>query len=151
MIFRCAGERAVRALISFILFFCCTTLNAENENYGWPLQDNFGISATFGEFRDDHFHAGIDFSTNGEVGLPVLSIADGKIIRLKVQKRAYGKAIYVLHNNGITSVYAHLSAYSSELGVEQIYQAKIRETGTRYPGDIFIDTPIAAVTERTRL
>ncbi len=110
--------------------------------YGWPLQKNFGVSATFGESRGDHFHAGIDLSTNGDTGLPVLSVADGQIYRLKIQKRGYGKAIYVKHADGLVSVYAHLESYSSDLGLEQKYQQRVTESGNRYVGDIFLDPPL---------
>lgn len=110
--------------------------------FGWPLEANYGISATFGESREDHFHGGIDFSTNGETGLPVLAVADGSVYRLKVQKRAYGFALYIRHEGGWVSVYAHLQGYSPELGLEQLYRDKVRETGDRYPGDIFLDNPV---------
>ncbi len=110
--------------------------------YGWPLKENFGVSATFGESRGDHFHAGIDLSTNGDIGLPVLAVADGQIYRLKVQKRGYGKAIYVRHSDGMVSVYAHLDGYSSDLGLEQKYQQRVIETGNRYVGDIFLEPPV---------
>lgn len=128
-------------------YFCCCFLFlycsfALADTYGWPLRENFGISATFGEYRYDHFHAGIDLSTNGDTGLPVLAVADGEIYRLKIQKRAYGKAIYVRHTDGVVSVYAHLESYSTDLGLEQLYQKKIIETGTRYTGDIQLDAPI---------
>lgn len=112
------------------------------EVYRWPLSKNYGVSATFGESRQDHFHAGIDLSTNGKTGLPVLAIADGEVYRLKVQKRAYGRALYIQHSGGIQSVYAHLDRYSDELQIEQIYQKTAAEMKTRYPGDIFIDPPI---------
>lgn len=110
--------------------------------YGWPLQDNYGISATFGESRDDHFHAGIDLSTNGDTGLPVLAIEAGEVYRMKVQKRGYGRALYIRHANGMISVYGHLEKYSSELGLEQMYQQKIIATGQKYVGDIFVDPPV---------
>ncbi len=130
--------------IAFLLLFLPFSL-VSSEPYGWPLRLNFGISSTFGDFRDDHFHAGIDLSTNGETGMPVLSIADGKIFRLKIQKRAYGRAIYVQHADGMVSVYAHLQSYSVDLGIEQIYQDKVRAMGTRYTGDIYLDPPVSVM------
>src|SRR5690349_11534519 len=94
--------------------------SASAAEYIWPLQQNNGISATFGESREDHFHAGIDLSTNGETGLPVLAVADGVIYRMKIQKRAYGKALYIRHSNGMISLYAHLEGYSAELGLQKL-------------------------------
>jgi peptidase M23-like protein len=134
-----------------MMFFCFAFLllllfngshNAEAVSYGWPLEQNYGISATFGESRGDHFHAGIDLSTNGDTGLPVLAIADGEIYRLKIQKRAYGKALYIRHADGVVSVYAHLDHYSTDLGLEQAYEKRAAETHNRYTGDVFIDPPI---------
>ncbi|MCI0613673.1 M23 family metallopeptidase [bacterium] len=125
-----------------LLFLFNGSPNAEAVSYGWPLEQNYGVSATFGESRGDHFHAGIDLSTNGDTGLPVLAIADGEIYRIKIQKRAYGKALYIRHPDGMVSVYAHLDHYSTELGLEQAYEKRVAETHNRYTGDIFIDPPI---------
>lgn len=138
-------EMMGRVLFLAILFgaICLSPSQADSAEYGWPLQENYGVSATFGESRGDHFHAGIDLSTNGQTGLPVLAIADGKITRLKIQKRAYGRALYIEHPDGVVSLYAHLESYSSDLGIEQLYQRRVVETGNRYPGDIFLDPPIA--------
>ncbi len=134
-----------------MMFFCFALLflllfsippNANAITYGWPLEQNYGISATFGESRGDHFHAGIDLSTNGDTGLPVLAVADGAVYRLKVQKRGYGKAVYIRHSDGIVSVYAHLERYSTDLGLEQAYEERVAETGNRYAGDIFLEPPV---------
>lgn len=130
---------SLRFLLAILLFFPAAGITTD---YGWPLKDFFGVSATFGESRDDHFHAGIDLSTNGDTGLPVLAVADGNIYRLKVQKRGYGRALYLKHADGTVSVYAHLESYSTDLGLEQLYQQKFTETRTRYVGDIFPEPPI---------
>ncbi|HSE43297.1 MAG TPA: M23 family metallopeptidase [Acidobacteriota bacterium] len=128
--------------VLFALLGLLWALPAQSLTYNWPLEENFGVSATFGESRGDHFHAGIDLSTNGDTGLPVLAVADGEIYRMKVQKRGYGRALYIRHPDGHVSVYGHLEGYSSELGLEQKYQQRIVETGTRYVGDIFIEPAI---------
>src|SRR5262249_45752586 len=111
-------------------------------SYSWPLEKNYGISATFGESRNDHFHAGIDLSTNGETGLPVHAISDGEVYRLKVRKRGYGRALYVRNDDGIITMFGHLESYSSELVLEQVYRKKKLEPGSRSPGDIFIKPPV---------
>lgn len=129
--------------LGFVLLLCVVCLpHFAFADYQWPLPEFYGLSATFGESRTDHVHAGVDLSTNGKVGLPVLAIDDGKITRMKIQKRAYGKALYIEHSNGIVSLYAHLDHYSPELGLEKLYQDKVLQTGNRYPGDIFVDPPI---------
>ena len=126
----------------FCLVFLTSQVVLASSDYSWPLQQNYGVSATFGESRSDHYHAGIDLSTNGVTGLPVLAIADGSIHRLKVQKRGYGKALYIRHSDGTQSVYAHLESYSAELGLQQIYQKRSARLNTPYVGDIFVEPAI---------
>ncbi len=69
-----------------------------------PLQ----LSGTYGELRTNHFHSGIDFRTNQQEGLAVLAAADGYVSRIKISAFGFGKALYVTHPNGFTTVYAHL-------------------------------------------
>ncbi len=66
------------------------------------------LSGNFGELRPNHFHAGFDFKTNKREGLNVYAVADGYVSRIKVSNVGYGKALYVTHPNGFTSVYGHL-------------------------------------------
>ena len=76
-----------------------------------PMQLPFNIAGTFCEPRQDHFHSGIDIKTNGEEGVAVMTIANGYISRIRVSPYGYGKAIYITHPNGYTSVYGHLSKF----------------------------------------
>jgi hypothetical protein len=109
----------------------------------WPLEINAGISASFGEYRGDRFHGGLDLSTRGETGIPVFAAADGDIFRLKVEWRGYGNAVYLRHRGGWTTVYAHLDRLENiELGIEDRVAARRRATGERFPGDIYLNTPI---------
>lgn len=73
-----------------------------------PLDIPLILSGTFGELRSNHFHSGVDFRTQFKVGLPVFAIADGYVSRIKISAFGYGKAIYINHPNGYTSVYGHL-------------------------------------------
>ena len=76
-----------------------------------PLDIPLILSGTFGELRSNHFHAGIDIKTQGASGHKVYSVADGYVSRIKISPWGYGKALYITHPNGYTSVYAHLSKY----------------------------------------
>ncbi|MFV0506079.1 MAG: M23 family metallopeptidase [Bacteroidales bacterium] len=78
------------------------------------------LSGNFGELREDHFHMGLDFTTKRQTGIPVFSIADGQVVRVKVSYGGYGKALYVRHSNGYMSVYAHLHKFRPE--IEQLTQ-----------------------------
>ncbi len=77
-----------------------------------PLDIPLYLSGTFGELRSNHFHSGLDIKTNGEEGLPVYAIDDGYVYRIKINRRGYGKALYVKHPNGLISVYGHLQKFN---------------------------------------
>ena len=80
-----------------------------------PLDGQLRVSGTFSELRSNHFHSGIDLKTGGVVGKPVLAAAEGYITRIKVSPYGYGKALYMRHPNGYTTVYAHLSRFDAEI------------------------------------
>lgn len=85
------------------------------EDFIPPMNIPLVLSGTFGELRSNHFHSGVDIKTQGREGVPVVSIADGQIVRIKVSPFGFGNAIYVRHNNGYTSVYAHLQKFNKEV------------------------------------
>lgn len=73
-----------------------------------PLDIPMELSGNFGELRSNHFHAGLDFRTQQREGLNIYAAADGYISRIKISSYGYGKAIYITHPNGYTTVYGHL-------------------------------------------
>ena len=118
--------------------------DAPGNALSWPVDATPAIVSTFGEYRYDHLHAGVDISTGGRTGLKVRAAADGAIYRLKVEWRGYGRALYMRHADGHVTVYGHLQSYDEAgLGLESLVARKRAQTGTPYPGDIFIDPPIA--------
>ena len=96
----------VLVLANFISFF------SYSQYYVYPLDTPLLLSATYAELRANHFHSGIDIKTNEKIGKPVKSIADGYIYRIKVSPYGFGKALYVRHYDGKSSVYAHLCCFS---------------------------------------
>lgn len=80
-----------------------------------PIKIPLLVAGSFGELRPNHFHAGVDFSANYKIGDPIYAPADGVVNRIKVSSFGYGKALYVKHNNGYTTVYGHLSAYGDKI------------------------------------
>ena len=80
-----------------------------------PLDIPLTLSGTFGELRSNHFHSGIDIKTNQEIGLPIFAPASGYISRLKISPTGFGKAIYLSHANGLTTVYAHLDRFNKDV------------------------------------
>ena len=111
----------------------------------WPLERNpREIVSTFGEYRYDHLHAGLDLSTGGAVGLPVRAVGDGEVVRLKVEWRGYGRALYLRLRDGRRVVYGHLDRYEERsLGLETRVERRRRESRSRFPGNIDLEPGIA--------
>jgi hypothetical protein len=80
-----------------------------------PMDTPLLLSAPFGSLRENHFHSGMDIRTYEKEGLPVYAVADGYISRIKYASNGYGKAIYINHPNGYTSVYGHLQRAEGEI------------------------------------
>ncbi|HLG35740.1 MAG TPA: M23 family metallopeptidase [Bacteroidia bacterium] len=80
-----------------------------------PLDTAIVLAGTFGEIRSNHFHSGIDIRTGGEEGKEVMAVSDGFISRIKVSAVGFGKALYITHNNGYVTVYAHLQKFNDTL------------------------------------
>lgn len=80
-----------------------------------PLGIPLSLSGSFGELRSNHFHSGLDFRTQQKEGLPVYATADGYVSRIKISAFGYGKALYITHPNGYTSVYGHLLEMNPEI------------------------------------
>ena len=125
--------------IIFLLLMVSATAFAQNyplDYFRSPLDIPLRLAGTFGELRNNHFHAGIDIKTNRRIGLPVYATADGYISRIKVAIWGYGKVIYINHPNGYTTVYAHLNKFGDEIQeyVKNIqYEKESYETGNIFP------------------
>ena len=99
------------------------SINAQE--YQWPTNAGDSYSSNFGEYRDDHFHMGLDIRTNGITGYKVFAAENGYIFRIVANYSGYGKAIYQKTNDGKTIVYAHLEKFSPILErVLKLQQAK---------------------------
>lgn len=80
-----------------------------------PLKIEPTLAGNYGELRPNHFHAGIDLKTAGREGLNVLSAGDGYVSRIKISPYGYGKAVYIDHPEGYTTVYAHLQSLNDSI------------------------------------
>ena len=105
----------MKKILYFFIFFFFSNNLSFSQDYINPLDFRLLLSGTFGELRGNHFHAGIDFKTKGVEGQKIYAIADGYISRIKVSSYGYGKALYINHPNGQTSVYAHLKEFSEKI------------------------------------
>ena len=124
----------------FLVLLFVTFINFSQEKYPKnyfrkPLNIPIVLAGTFGELRSNHFHSGVDIKTQGKEGLNVYAAAEGYVSRIKVSQYGFGKAIYITHPNGFTTVYAHLSKYADKIEkyVKTIQYKKERyETGNIY-------------------
>lgn len=94
----------------------------------WPLlgriTQGYGSTSITGFITDAYkFHNGID--TTIYYGVPIRAALDGVVAASGDDgKYAYGSWLAVRHNNGLTTLYAHLSAKSVRVG-ENVIQGQI--------------------------
>ena len=84
-------------------------------DFAKPLDIPPALSGSFGEIRTDRFHTGIDFRTQGVTRHNVFSIEEGFVSRIRIQTGGYGKALYIDHPEGYTSVYGHLEEFNESI------------------------------------
>ena len=82
----------------------------------WPVMGH--ITDSFGERLDPFsgegaFHTGVDVAS--DYGAPVHATADG-VVTIAEPHAGYGRLVVIDHGFGITTWYAHLSAYSAVVG-----------------------------------
>ena len=80
-----------------------------------PIDINLILSGSFAELRTNHFHSGLDIKTQGKEGFQTYASAAGYVSRIKISRYGYGKALYIKHPNGYTTVYAHLKKFSAAI------------------------------------
>lgn len=104
----------------FCILLITSVLSAQDKPcypvYPNPVKIPIYLSATFGELRNNAFHAGVDIKTGGEIGKKVYAVADGYVSRIGVSPYGYGNVVYVTHNDGFMSVYAHLESFNNKIG-----------------------------------
>lgn len=102
---------------AFLISFISTQAQSEipTDYFKNPLDVPLILAGTFGELRSNHFHSGMDIKTEQRTGLKVLAAGEGYVSRIKVQQWGFGKALYVQHPNGYTTVYGHLKEFSPKI------------------------------------
>ncbi len=92
-----------------------------------PVKVPLLLSANFGELRIDHFHSGLDIKTQGVSGKEVVAASEGYVYRISVSPGGFGKAIYLRHPSGYSTVYGHLDRFIPEIEeyvINQQYEKK---------------------------
>ena len=77
----------------------------------YPVDAKIGLAANFGELRPNHYHMGLDCRTNQVQNRPVKAAADGYIAHVRIDATGFGRAIYINHPNGLTTLYGHLNDF----------------------------------------
>lgn len=105
----------MRNIFLFFLYLFSVSLLAQVPTHlGSPVDIPIALSASFGELRPNHFHAGIDIKTQQQIGLPMYSVDDGYVWRISISKGGYGNCLYLKHKD-VISVYAHLDRFAPEI------------------------------------
>jgi len=110
----------IKKIIAGILLFNFLSTLGQESNYPQdyfqnPLDIPIVLSGTFGELRANHFHSGLDMKTQQKEGLNVFATAEGYVSRIKISHWGYGKAVYITHPNGYTTVYGHLKKFDKKI------------------------------------
>lgn len=120
--------------------FLLTSVNGQEKypqnKFQSPLDIPLILAGNFGELRSNHFHSGIDIKTQQREGLAVYAIDDASVTRIKISHWGYGKALYITHPSGYTSVYAHLQKFSPKI---EAYIKKIQYKKQSYQVETFPD------------
>ncbi len=99
--------------IPFFLF-----AQSEKPSFISPVNHDIVLAGSFGEIRSTHFHAGLDIKPSAKDKNDDIFCSDqGYVSRIKIQRGGYGRAVYIDHPNGYTTVYAHLSSFNEDLQI----------------------------------
>ena len=92
-----------------------TRLTVSAQTFRSPVDILILLSGNFGELRNNHFHSGIDFKTQGVEGKNIRAVKDGYVSRILVSPWGYGHALYVKHPDSTMSVYGHLRNFAGHI------------------------------------
>ena len=93
-----------------------------------PIDIPMYMSGNFGELRSNHFHSGIDLKIQGKIGEPIKAVKDGYISRINISPWGYGRALYIDHPDGTTTVYAHLDHFSKKIETLAVDSQYVKQT-----------------------
>jgi hypothetical protein len=96
-------------------------------HYVWPTDASCLVTSSFGEYRSNHIHAGLDVKTWGSEGWKVFAVDSGSVVRVEATPYGYGRALVVRLHNGMKVLYAHLSRFSEP--IEEIIRMEQRRAG----------------------
>lgn len=107
-------------------------------DWAWPTNSGYYISSRYG-WRWGRLHAGIDITGTGH-GSPAYASNDGVVTRVAYDSQL-GNYVEINHNNGIYTVYEHLSKQYVSVG-QTVYRGQligaIGNTGNSYGAHLHI-------------
>ncbi len=130
----------MKKIISLLLIFGGTVYSQKDiptDYFNNPIDIPLILSGNFGELRNNHFHSGLDIKTQQREGIPIYAPADGYVSRIKISLFGYGKALYIKHPNGYSTVYAHLQKYA---GAIQDYVKEYQYQKESFTFELFPET-----------
>lgn len=94
----------------------------------WPIEgvltQGYGYTSFSKKMYSSGFHNGVDISA--KYGTPIKSARDGKILAIgNCGKYAYGRWIMVEHDNKLTTLYGHMSAYGEFKAGDEVKRGDI--------------------------
>jgi murein DD-endopeptidase MepM/ murein hydrolase activator NlpD len=124
--------------LSFAQFF--PAKNYPKGYFIYPVEARIGLAANFGELRANHYHMGLDCRTDRAENKIVKAAAEGYIARVSVAPFGFGRAIYINHPNGLTTLYGHLNEFYPALEKyvkEQQYKLESWQVSLIIPAGLF--------------
>jgi len=109
----------LKPFIFILIFFYANTSDAQffspknypRDYFEYPVVATRAYVANFGELRPNHYHMGYDLRTDQAQNKKIVAAADGYIAKVKIEPWGFGRAIYINHPNGLTTLYAHLNDF----------------------------------------
>jgi hypothetical protein len=109
------SKRIILSVFAITITLNISSQVSDRDLFTSPLYDTPSLSASFAELRSDHFHSGLDYKTGGVSGKEVHAADQGYVYRIAVSSGGFGKALYIRHSSGYSSVYAHLNNFRPDI------------------------------------
>ncbi len=135
LIARCSRSLAVALLLLYGAAPGAFAADSFGTPLRWPLSlEPHALRGGFGEARANHFHAGLDLSTQQAVGADVLAPADGCVERVRASGTGYGRSLYLRTDDGRLIVFGHLDAFAPQVAA---YVDSVQVANGEYDVDLW--------------
>ena len=132
----CRFFKIIGLIFLLIIWNFAFAQEGEFPDYGVPTTIPPKLTSVFGEYRKSdmenspHFHFGVDFSVDWQVGKEIVAAGSGYVKRVVVDRKdIYGDQIVLAHPEGYVTLYAHLSDFVGN--VQKIVEMLKNEFGDK--------------------